>query len=60
MPSNRYAEAAPRVRALCARYGIPYNTGSLARQFGSVMRTIFRLALPSGKAAGASAATVSA
>jgi linoleoyl-CoA desaturase len=60
MPSNRYAEAAPRVRALCARYGIPYNTGSLARQFGSVMRTIFRLALPSGKVSGAPGATVGA
>jgi linoleoyl-CoA desaturase len=53
LPSNRYAEVAPRVRALCARYGIPYNTGSLARQFGSVMRTIFRLAWPSRAATGA-------
>ena len=26
MPSNRYPEIAPRVRALCARYGLPYNT----------------------------------
>jgi linoleoyl-CoA desaturase len=55
MPSNRYAEVAPRVRALCARYGIPYNSGSFRRQLGSVWRTIFRLALPS-----ASGATVSA
>jgi linoleoyl-CoA desaturase len=47
MPSNRYAEAAPRVRALCARYGIPYNSGSFARQLGTTLRTIFRLALPS-------------
>jgi linoleoyl-CoA desaturase len=57
MPSNRYAEVAPRVRALCARYGIPYNTGSFGRQLGSVWRTIFRLALPSWKSPGA---TVSA
>jgi linoleoyl-CoA desaturase len=28
MPSNRYAEVAPRVRVLCARYGIPYNSVS--------------------------------
>jgi fatty acid desaturase len=47
MPSNRYPEVAPRVRALCAKYGIPYNSGSLARQFGTTTRTIWRLALPS-------------
>src|SRR4029077_7039899 len=46
MPSNRYPEVAPRVRALCERYGIPYNSGSLTRQFGTTLRTIFRLALP--------------
>jgi fatty acid desaturase len=49
MPSNRYPEVAPRVRALCERYGIPYNSGSLARQFGTTMRTILRLALPESK-----------
>ncbi len=27
MPSSRYAEVAPRVREVCARYGLPYNTG---------------------------------
>jgi linoleoyl-CoA desaturase len=46
LASNRYPEVAPRVRALCARYGIPYNTGSFARQLGTTLRTIFRLALP--------------
>jgi linoleoyl-CoA desaturase len=45
------------VRVLCARYGIPYNSGSFWRQLGSVWRTIFRLALPSTKSPGA---TVSA
>lgn len=49
MPSNRYAEAAPRVKALCERYGIPYNTGSFARQLGTTFRTIFRLAWPFSK-----------
>ncbi|MGO8993037.1 MAG: fatty acid desaturase family protein [Polyangiaceae bacterium] len=49
MPSNRYPEAAPRVRALCERYGIPYNSGSLGRQFGTTVRTILRLALPGTK-----------
>ena len=46
LPSNRYAEAAPRVKALCEKYGIPYNSGLLARQLGTTLRTIFRLALP--------------
>jgi NADPH-dependent stearoyl-CoA 9-desaturase len=46
IPSNRYAELAPRVQALCARYGLPYNTASLTHQFGTTTRKIFRLALP--------------
>ncbi len=46
MPSYRYAEIAPRVQEVCERYGLPYTTGRLSRQFGQVVRTIFRLALP--------------
>jgi len=46
MPSNRYAQIAPRVRALCARFGVPYHTGSLLRQAGSVWKNILRLAFP--------------
>ena len=46
MPSNHYPKVAPKVEALCARLGIPYNKGSFARQLGTTMRTIFRLALP--------------
>jgi NADPH-dependent stearoyl-CoA 9-desaturase len=34
------------VRQVCERYGIPYNTGPLRKQFGSVVRKIARLALP--------------
>jgi fatty acid desaturase len=48
IPSNRYASIAPRVRAVCERYGLPYNTGPLHRQLGSVHRTILRLAFPGG------------
>jgi linoleoyl-CoA desaturase len=48
MPSSRYAEVAPRVRDICARYGLPYNTGPFSRQLGTVHRTILRLALPGG------------
>ena len=48
MCSNRYPEIAPRVRALAQRYGLPYNTGSLWRQYGSTTWTIWRLAFPGG------------
>ncbi len=50
MPSSRYAEVAPRVRQVCERYGLPYNTGPFSRQLGSVHRTILRLAFPGGAA----------
>jgi fatty acid desaturase len=46
LPSNRYAEIAPRVRDLCQRYNLRYNTGSLVRQTTSVWKNILRLALP--------------
>ena len=46
LPAHRYPEIAPRVQAVCEKYGLPYNTGGLAAQFGSVVRKIFRLALP--------------
>lgn len=48
MCSNRYPEVAPRVKALAARYGIPYNEGSLARQFGTTTWKTFRLSFPGG------------
>lgn len=48
MPSNRYKEVAPRIREICERYGLPYNTGRLSRQFGTVMKRITRMALPGG------------
>jgi linoleoyl-CoA desaturase len=49
MPSSRYAEIAPRVREVCRRYGLPYNTGPLHKQLGNVHRTILRLAFPGGR-----------
>src|SRR4051812_48165171 len=49
MPSTRYAEIAPRVKEICERYGLPYNTGPFFKQWGMVNRTIIRLAFPGGK-----------
>jgi linoleoyl-CoA desaturase len=46
LPAPRYAEIAPQVRAICAKYGVHYNTGSFAKQFGGVMKRVFRHALP--------------
>jgi fatty acid desaturase len=49
MPSTRYAEIAPRVKDICERYGLPYNTGPFLQQWTMVQRTILRLAFPGGK-----------
>jgi len=46
LPARRYAEIAEEVREITERYGIPYNTGPLHKQFGSVVRKIVKLALP--------------
>ncbi|HEX6590744.1 MAG TPA: acyl-CoA desaturase [Moraxellaceae bacterium] len=47
IPANRYEEMAVEVRAICEKYGLPYNTGSLSKQFGTVAKRILRLSLPS-------------
>jgi hypothetical protein len=33
---------------ICERYDLPYNTGPFGKQFGSVQRTLLRLACPGG------------
>jgi linoleoyl-CoA desaturase len=37
------------VREICEQYDLPYNTGPLLKQLGTVHRTILRLAFPGGK-----------
>lgn len=46
LPSNRYAEIAPKVRDICERYGLKYTTGPLPKQVGSAWAKVFKLALP--------------
>lgn len=46
LPGHRYAEIAVEVRAICAKYDLPYNTGKMTGQLASVARRIARLALP--------------
>jgi len=48
IPANRYIEMAPKVRAVCAKYGIPYNSGNFAWQLGTVFKRIARYSLPGG------------
>jgi fatty acid desaturase len=48
MPSSRYKQIAPKVKEICEQYGLPYNTGPLRKQWGTVHRTILRLAFPGG------------
>jgi hypothetical protein len=48
MPSSRYAEIAPKVKDICERYELPYNSGRFGKQWYTVHRTIFRLAFPGG------------
>jgi fatty acid desaturase len=46
IPAHRYAEISVEVREICERYGLPYNSGPLHKQFGSVVRKIVKLSLP--------------
>jgi NADPH-dependent stearoyl-CoA 9-desaturase len=50
IPAYRYAEISTQVQAICERYGLPYNSGPLHKQFGSVVKKICRLALPGRRA----------
>ncbi|MBW8487262.1 fatty acid desaturase family protein [Actinomadura parmotrematis] len=49
MPSNRHAEIAPRIRALCEKYDLPYHTGGFTQQVTSTWKKIWRYALPGPK-----------
>jgi fatty acid desaturase len=49
LPSHRYAQFAPRVKDICQRYQVPYNTGGLARQFMTVTWRVLRHSFPGGQ-----------
>ncbi|MFZ5527721.1 MAG: fatty acid desaturase family protein [Pseudomonadota bacterium] len=48
LPANRYAEIAPRIEAICAKYHVPYNTGAFIPQLFTVFKRIARYSLPGG------------
>jgi NADPH-dependent stearoyl-CoA 9-desaturase len=51
LPSNRYQEIAPKVRAVFDRYGLRYTTGPLPKQVASAWWKVIRLSLPNDLAA---------
>jgi len=51
MPAHRYPEVAPQIQALCKKYGLRYNTGSLWKQYVTVVKRIFSHMLPPRKGA---------
>ncbi|MDX1597792.1 MAG: acyl-CoA desaturase [Marinobacter sp.] len=46
LPAHRYPEISEKVQAVCKKHGIHYNTGSFARQYGTVLKRIFSYSLP--------------
>ena len=49
MPSSRYAQIAPKVKEICERHKLPYNSGRFGEQLWMVQRTIVKLAFPGGR-----------
>lgn len=46
MPAHRYASVAPKVQAICNKYGIAYNTGRFGSQFKQVLKRIYHFSKP--------------
>lgn len=46
LPSNRLAEIAVRVQAVCRKYRLPYTSGSFVVQYAQSWRTVAKLSLP--------------
>jgi fatty acid desaturase len=48
LPSNRYAEIAPKVKDLFDRHGLTYHSAPLHKQVASAWHKVIRLSLPNG------------
>ena len=46
IPARRYRKMAPKVQAVCEKYGLNYNNASLVKQYGSVIKRIVKYAFP--------------
>jgi len=58
LPSNRYAEIAPRVRALFEKYDLNYCSRPMPQQVYSAWHKVVRLSLPNGWLATTSASNL--
>ncbi len=48
LPSNRYAEIAPKVKALFEKYDLNYHSAPMPKQVASAWHKVIRLSLPNG------------
>jgi linoleoyl-CoA desaturase len=48
LPSNRYAEIAPKVKALFEKYDLNYHSAPMHKQVASAWHKVIRLSLPNG------------
>ena len=46
IPAHRYYEMAPKVEAIAAKHGIPYNSGGFFMQYSSVLKRIWTYSWP--------------
>jgi len=49
IPAPRYADMAPRVREICRKYGVHYNSAGFWQQYAGVLWRIGKYALPIGR-----------
>ncbi len=51
IPANRYEEMAPRVQAICEKYGLPYHSDTFWNQYKTVVKRVWKYSFPQGKKA---------
>jgi len=51
IPAWRYVAISKQVQAVCKKYDIPYNTGSFAKQYFSVVKRVVTFSFPPAKTA---------
>jgi NADPH-dependent stearoyl-CoA 9-desaturase len=49
LPPNRLRELAPKVRAICKKYGVAYNRASWGESLGKSLKRIAKMSLPLNK-----------
>lgn len=49
VPAHRYPKMSLKVKEICDKYGVPYNTNSFGKQYLSVLKRILQYSLPDKK-----------